>query len=975
MAMSASVPLLMLDPAQAAQGVRVPAVFCPEGTDPFQTVTWERREATIRSPSGQVVFRQSDCQFPRSWSHTASSVVASKYFYGTPGTPQRERSLRQLVHRVAHTLAQWGQQSGLFASDADARRFYAELVWLVLHQYGAFNSPVWFNVGLHSVYGLEGRGPTWYWSAREQQVRYTDRAYRHPQASACFILSVRDDLDSIMQLARTEALLFKYGSGTGTDLSPLRSHREELSGGGRPSGPLSFMRIYDQVAAVVRSGGKTRRAAKMQSLRVDHPDVLEFIQAKAREEEKALLLRQAGYPDPYREVFFQNSNLSVRLTDRFMQAVERDEPWTTHWVTRPERPGPSFSARALLRQMAQAAWRCGDPGVQFHDTINRWNPCPQSGTINASNPCSEFMFLDDTACNLASLNLLRFLDADGTFQARRFAAACRIFLLAQEILVDAAGYPTPQVAENSHRFRPLGLGYANLGALLMALALPYDSPQGRLFCSWITALMHSSCLLTSAELAAARGAFDAWEENRHEALQVVHQHEEKFRQLAQRPAPQEPLGKLTAELWQRVPQAVRRWGVRNAQVTVLAPTGTISFMMDCDTTGIEPDIALVKYKHLASGGLIKLVNRQVPRALARLGYDAEQIRRIEEHIRQHDSIEGAPGLKPEHLAVFDCAFPAPGSSRAISWRGHLEMMAAAQGFLSGAISKTVNLPRHATPEEIVQVFQESWRLGLKSVAVYRDGSKAAQPLATGRAEPERAAVPGLRSCRRRLPDTRQAFTHRFTVAGYKGYLTVGLFEDGTPGELFITMAKQGSTIGGLMDSFATAVSLCLQYGVPLEVLVEKFAHVRFEPMGPTSNPRIPVATSVVDYIFRYLAQEFLAAPVSSGEQGAAARPLPPQNTPTESDQPAADASSAEPPGRQKASEPGGSPAPERSREGLPLEPEPEADSPELTGPIALREHLARLQADAPVCEICGNLTVRQGNCYVCYNCGHWLGCG
>ncbi len=962
------VPLPLLEPARAAGGLHVPAVFCPEGADPFQTLPWERREAVIRTPGGEVVFRQTGCEFPRPWSHTASNVVASKYFFGTPGTADREHSLRQLVHRVAHTIATWGQEDGYFATEADARRFYRELVWLVLHQHGAFNSPVWFNVGVHHAYGVEGHGPCWHWSGEERRAVFSERAYVHPQASACFILSVRDDLDSIMQLARTEALLFKYGSGTGTDLSPLRSHRELLSGGGRPSGPLSFMRIYDQVAAVVRSGGKTRRAAKMQSLRVDHPDVLEFIQAKAREEEKALLLRQAGYADPYREVLFQNSNLSVRLTDRFLQAVEQDAIWTTRWITDPQRPGPSYSARALLRQMAQAAWRCGDPGVQFHDTINRWNPCPRSGTINASNPCSEFMFLDNTACNLASLNLLRFLSPEGRFQARRFAAACRVFLVAQEILVDRAGYPTAQVAENSHRFRPLGLGYANLGALLMALGLPYDSPPGRRLCGWITALMHAACLLTSAELAAARGPFDAWQENRSAALSVIEQHCRNFQELESAADLPEELQTLTRNLWEQLPQTAEQHGLRNAQLTLLAPTGTIGLMMDCDTTGIEPDIALVKYKHLSSGGMIKLVNRQVPRALERLGYSPGQIEQIEQYVQQHDTIQDAPGLRPEHLAVFDCAFPAPGSTRSISWQGHLGMMAAAQGFLSGAISKTVNLPRHATPEEIEQVFLESWRLGLKSVAVYRDGSKSAQPLSTQQPGTEPSAVPRLRSCRRRLPETRRAFTHRFTVAGYKGYLTVGLFEDGTPGELFITMAKQGSTIGGLMDSFATAVSLCLQYGVPLEVLGEKFAHVRFEPMGPTSNPRIPVATSIVDYIFRYLAQEFLGEAVSLGHTPALATPAAPEAPPAE--EPQQGPSPQLPPSVAE-----GTPSPKDSGN-PPVEEEALAPTEaDLAGPLALREHLARLQADAPVCEVCGNLTLRQGNCAVCLNCGHWLGCG
>ena len=841
-------------------GLKVPAVFCgEEWKDPFDSVKWETRTAVIKDESGGVMFEQKDCLAPTAWSQLAVNVVASKYFFGEMGSPQRENSVRQLIDRVARTIADWGQQDGYFHSQADSQQFYRELVWLCLHQHAAFNSPVWFNVGLFQR-GVNGSRGNWRWDVAQQQVERVENAYEHPQASACFIQSVADNMEDIMDLARSEAMLFKYGSGTGTDLSTLRSHRERLSGGGKPSGPLSFMRVYDQVAAVVKSGGKTRRAAKMQSLKVWHPDIMDFIECKAKEERKARILIQNGYEanfngEAYSSIMFQNANLSVRVSDMFMQAVEQDQPWTTHWVTDPQHLGPTYQARDLMQKMAESAWFCGDPGLQYDTTINRWHTCPHAGRINASNPCSEFMFLDDTACNLSSLNLMKFRQTDGSFDAPRFQAACRVMFIAQEILVDRASYPTAHIAENSHRFRPLGLGYSNLGGLLMSLGLPYDSPAARGWCGALTALLTGSAYLTSAELAAVKGPFAGYEENQTDMLRVLEMHRAAVEKIdTQGPA---NLQKAAAVLWDEVLEAGRAVGFRNAQATVLAPAGTISFMMDCDTTGIEPDIALVKYKQLAGGGMMKMVNRAVPLALQKLGYDEPQIAAITAHIDSRDTVEGAPHLRPEHLPQFDCAFPPANGTRFISWRGHVQMMAAAQPFISGAISKTVNLPRDSTPADIAETYRWAWKLGLKALAVYRDGSKESQPVSTSSDTSKKAPPPVSAPRRERLPDTRQSITHKFNVVGHEGYITVGLYQDGRPGELFITMAKEGSTVGGLMDCLGTAVSMGLQYGVPLSVFVNKFSHTRFEPMGTTGNPDIPLAKSVADYIFRWLGHQFL----------------------------------------------------------------------------------------------------------------------
>jgi len=966
--------------AQPSRGLRIEETFCPADLpDPFDTVEWDLRTAAIKGEGGEVVFEQTDCEVPASWSQLATNVVANKYFYGEIGTPQRESSVRRLIHRVCRTIADWGNEDGYFATAEDAERFYRELSWLCLHQYASFNSPVWFNVGLFHQYGVKGAMCNWHWDRETEQAAQPENPYEYPQASACFIQSVQDNMEDIMELARSEAMLFKFGSGTGTDLSTLRSHREKLSGGGRPSGPLSFMRVYDQIAAVVKSGGKTRRAAKMQSIKDWHPDVLEFIECKNREEKKVRLLIEEGY-DPqeaYDTVPFQNANLSVRLSDEFMKAVKEDRPWTTRWVTDGNQEGPTYQAREMFHKMAEAAWCCGDPGVQYDSTINRWHTCPNSGRINASNPCSEYMFLDDSACNLASINLMKFRREDGTFDAERFQAACRIVFIAQEILVDHASYPTKRIAENSHRYRPIGLGYTNLGSLIMASGLPYDSEAARGLCGAITALLHGAACLTSTELAAAVGPFDEFDKNRQPMLRVMEMHWEKAEQIQSAP---KYLQDAARSLWDRVLTGGRRHGFRNAQATVLAPTGTISFMMDCDTTGIEPDIALVKYKQLAGGGMLKIVNQTVPLALKTLGYDEAEIESIVSYIDKEDTIEGAADLKTEDLPVFDCAFQPPGGTRSIPWKAHIRMMAAAQPFISGAISKTVNMPRECTAEDVADAYTEGWRLGLKALAIYRDGSKEVQPLSTKKKAEAEKPVSAPR--RERLPDTRRSITHKFSVSGHEGYITVGLYPDGRPGELFITMAKEGSTIGGLMDCFGTAVSMSLQYGVPLEVYVNKFSHTRFEPMGYTKNPDIRIAKSIVDYIFRWMGITFMP------EQQAANKEAQPPTTgtvPEESDdgeaepRPAAKTAGGPRAGQGSAGSngsrgPGNSPGGNGAKRAATSESPSTVSLLETVSPGSRSEQFAIFQTDAPSCDSCGAITVRCGNCYLCYNCGQSMGC-
>ena len=896
-------------------GLRFERMFSDAAVAPFDQIEWERRTAEINDDSGKVIFKQEDIEVPKSWSALATKIAVSKYFYGDiangtdPYKGGRETSVRQLIHRVTRTITDWGIADGYFADAEAAEIFYDELTWLCLNQHGAFNSPVWFNVGLYHQYGVgKGAGAGNYFYNRE--TGKSERApsqYEYPQGSACFIQRVDDTMEDIMRLAMSEAMLFKYGSGTGTDLSSLRSTREKLSGGGKPSGPLSFLKVYDQVANVVKSGGKTRRAAKMNTLKDWHPDIEEFIDAKQKEEKKAWALIEQGYDgsyngDAYGSVMYQNENVSVRVSDEFMEAALEGREWWTRRVT-DSQPCEKKEARSLLRKIAEGTWVCGDPGMQFDTTIHKWHTCKGTGRQNSTNPCSEYLFLDNTACNLASLNLMKFKTADGDFDVERFKAAVRIFITAQEIIVDNASYPIKEIAENSHIFRTLGLGYANVGSLIMSYGYGYDSVEGRALCGAVTAIMTGEAYEQSARMARALGPFPGYQDSRASGvpkpvekdnvasmLEVIELHRCAVREISDAKEFAH-LKEEAAKVWDSAAELGKRYGYRNAQVTVLAPTGTISFLMDCDTTGIEPDIALVKYKLLAGGGMLKIVNQTVKPALEKLGYNAEEIERIIAHIDAFDTIEDvtdtdgskiSSGLKPEHLSIFDCAFKPFRGERSLSYMAHLRMMAAAQPFLSGAISKTVNMPEAATVDDIMNTYVEGWQLGLKSIAIYRDGSKRSAPLNTRKTKdmgtvadigPEVDALQKrilqleqelatLRSqldqpVRHRMPDTRTSLTHRFEIAGHEGYITVGLYEDGQPGELFITMSKEGSTIGGLMDTVGTLTSIALQYGVPLESLVKKFAYQRFEPSGFTKNPDIRHATSITDYVFRWLACQFI----------------------------------------------------------------------------------------------------------------------
>ncbi len=924
----------------SGKGLAVDRVFTDEHQGPYDGIEWDLRKAAITDDKGAVIFEQDNVEVPKTWSMLATNIVASKYFYGGQKTQFRENSVRQLVDRVAHTITDWGNKAGYFASPQDAENFYTELAWLCVNQYGSFNSPVWFNVGLHAAYGVTSDSrSSYHWNPTTQKVEVSRDSYKHPQSSACFIQSVKDTMEDIMRLAGTEAMLFKYGSGTGTDLSTLRSSRERLSGGGTPSGPLSFMRVFDQVAAVIKSGGKTRRAAKMQSLKVTHPDIKDFITCKMKEEEKAWALIDQGYDgsfggEAYSSVMFQNANLSVRVTDEFMQAVENDGEWQTRAITTGE-VMDTYRARDLMRLIAEGTHLCGDPGVQYDTTINRWHTCINSGRINASNPCSEYMFVDDSACNLASLNLMKFMNANGALDVERFRHAVRVFIIAQEILVDSASYPTEEIAFNSHLYRALGLGYANLGAVLMSLGLPYDGEKGRAFAGALTAVMTGHAYATSSEVAAARGTFDEFEKNRDGMLDVIRMHADAVAHIDPACCPPTLL-EAARDIWARVEREGTRNGFRNAQVTLLAPTGTIGFMMDCDTTGVEPDLALIKYKQLAGGGLMKIVNGTLESGLRRLGYNGD-IPGILKYVDDQETIEGAPGFKEEHLAVFDCAFKPKKGVRSISYQAHVRMMAAVQPFLSGAISKTINMPKEATVEDVMQAYIDGWQLGLKSVAIYRDGSKRTQPMNTGKTDapyaktPEEKVVAPGRPFRARMSATRLSVTHKFDVGGHEGYLTVGLYEDGKPGELFITMAKEGSTVGGTMDAFGTAISLCLQYGVPLQALVSKFSYSRFEPSGHTSNPDIRYAESLVDYIFRWLNLTF-------------------------------------PNGRVKDSL---TPLLSAQQESAGTAP---ATAPASTSPQRVDEQFIGLTTDAPACDRCGHITTRNGACFRCHNCGNSMGC-
>ncbi|HET9250703.1 MAG TPA: vitamin B12-dependent ribonucleotide reductase [Candidatus Eisenbacteria bacterium] len=909
---------------ETRQGLRFPRVYTKAGVNPFDQVEWELRTAIISNEHGQMVFEQRDVEFPKFWSQMATNVVASKYFRGQMGTPQRERSVRQLIGRVVNTMAGWGRAQGYFASETDAQAFQDELTHILLHQKASFNSPVWFNCGVEEK----------------------------PQCSACFINSVTDTMEGILSLAKTEGLLFKWGSGTGTNFSSLRSSREMIQGGGTASGPVSFMKGFDAFAGVIKSGGRTRRAAKMVILNIDHPDIVEYIHCKADEEKKAWALIDAGYDSSlngpaYSSIFFQNSNNSVRVPDEFMQAVEKNGSWTTKAVTT-GMPVDTYPARDLMKQICEAAHQCGDPGLQFDTTVNDWHTCPNTARINASNPCSEYMFLDNSACNLASINLMKYVREDQSFDVERYKHTVATLITAQEIIVDNASYPTPAIEKNSHDYRPLGLGYANLGALLMSWGIPYDSDAGRAVAGVLTAIMHGHAYATSARIASVTGPFAGYEKNREPMLRVIRKHHAAVDKI---PAQHVPEGLLDAarQTWDECYGLGVEYGYRNSQVTVIAPTGTIAFMMDCDTTGIEPDIALVKYKKLAGGGMLKIINNTVPEALRRLGYEEDGVNRIVSYIDEHETIEGAPGLKDEHLPVFDCAFKPKNGIRTIHHMGHIRMMEAVQPFVSGAISKTVNMPEDATPADIEEAYTEAWKGGLKAIAIYRDGSKRSQPLSTSKEDrgtlAQAAAATGAPVAkRRRLPDERHSITHKFSVAGHDGYLTVGMYEDGTPGEIFIVMAKAGSTLNGVMDSFATAVSLGLQHGVPLRLFVNKFSHIRFEPHGFTKNPDIPIAKSIIDYLFRWLGIKFLGeAPASAQHETAKEDPM------------EANGVQAVAETQLKLLNGGGNGHTKGHAETL-----------EDRGFVS--------QSDAPPCTDCGAIMVRRGACYACINCGATSGC-
>ncbi len=992
----------------ARKSFSIKRVFSDAKVMPFDQIEWDKRTAEITDDSGKVIFKQENVEVPKSWSVLATKVVVSKYFYGEQNTPERETSVRQLVHRVTRTIADWGIKDGYFTKE-EGELFYEELTWLCVNQYGAFNSPVWFNVGLFTQYGVgkDSAKGNWFYNPKAKQAERAPTQYEYPQGSACFIQSVQDNMESIMHLAYSEAMLFKYGSGTGTDLTPIRSSREKLSGGGRPSGPMSFLKVYDQVANVVKSGGKTRRAAKMNTLRDWHGDIEEFIDAKQREEKKAWALIEQGYDgsyngEAYGSVMYQNENLSVRASDEFMQAAVDGKEWWTKSVK--GAPLQKKDASKLFNKVAEGTWICGDPGLQYDGAIQKWHTCKGTQPIHSTNPCSEYVFLDNTACNLASLNLMKFKREDGVFDIERFKAAVRIYITAQEILVDNASYPTKEIAENSHIFRTLGLGFANLGSLVMSYGLAYDSDEGRALAGAITAVMTGQSYETSADISSVMGPFDGYKDARcagvdkplakdnvesmfgviklHRAAVETIQASSEFHYLKEE----------ARKCWDRALTRGKESGYRNAQVTVLAPTGTIAFLMDCDTTGVEPDIALVKYKLLAGGGMLKMVNRGVGDALRRLKYNESDIANILAHIEKHDTIEDVyenamtikSGLKAEHLEVFDCAFKAAKGKRSIGYMAHLKMMGAAQPFISGAISKTVNLPNAATVEDIRMAYVEAWKMGLKCVAIYRDGSKRSQPLNTKKtneggdkvevaaaqaqslenrikeleSETARLRVVSSQPLRRRLTDTRSALTHKFDIAGHEGYLHVGLFEDGHPGELFITMAKEGSTIGGLMDSIGTLTSMALQYGVPLEALVKKFAHQRFEPSGFTKNPEIRNASSIIDYVFRWLAFQFIPG------YREAARPVQ-----TELTIPGLEEELAKKVNR---------PVPDLAiAEDTVINIKPlskgngnghgHAKAFTLTSTF-------QNQGDAPTCPSCGHVAVRNGACYKCLNCGESLGC-
>jgi ribonucleoside-diphosphate reductase alpha chain len=1109
-------------PPQASQtqrGLIFTRRFSAESVSPYDEVQWERRTASITDQKGNTIFEQKDVEVPADWSMTATNIVASKYLHGKLSSPERESGVRELVSRVAETIRDWGIKDGYFASSEDAAIFHDELAHMLLTQKVAFNSPVWFNVGCDRL-EPDAEGQNWHWDPSTGGVRYSATGYHNPQCSACFINSVEDSMAGIMELARTEALLFKFGSGTGTNFSSLRSSKESVSGGGTASGPLSFMRGFDAFAGVIKSGGKTRRAAKMAIMNVDHPDILDFIECKSKEEAKAHSLIKAGYdgsgPDSeaFSSIFFQNANNSVRVSDEFMRAYEEDGTYSTYTV-KDHQPVDTYKARDIMGKIAEATWLCGDPGLQFDTTINKWHTCKNSGRINASNPCSEYMFLDNSACNLASFNLMKYVTPSGGFDIPAYRHSISVVITAMEILVDNSGYPTESISRNSHDYRPLGLGYANLGALLMAFGLPYDSATGRDLAAAFTAILTGQAYLQSSIIAAncppipsatpltadadrQGGACPGFYVNREPFLDVIRMHRAEVNNIGKSRQSGEPFAvpqldaliDASREAWDMALVYGERYGYRNAQTTVLAPTGTIGFMMDCDTTGIEPDLALVKYKKLVGGGMIKIVNNTVPEALFKLGYSSEEVNAIVSYIDATGTIEGAPGIKPEHLSVFDCSFKPSKGTRSIHYMGHIKMMAATQPFLSGAISKTVNLPQDATVEDVAEAYAESWRQGIKAVAIYRDGSKGTQPLNVSMDEAKRdpspldaaasrvlaqliagqpaaaadlkaladkpaerlevtsksvilaaasvqhllneiaeiakaaAAVPTLqpsaldstsdskseeqnlnappRAVRHRLQDERASITHKFGIAGHEGYLTVGLYPNGQPGEIFIKMAKEGSTISGLMDAFATSVSIALQHGVPLKTLCEKFAHTRFEPSGWTGNPQIGYAKSLMDYIFKWLNLRFLSGTqlslFASLTPHAEQLPAPPTMIPeNEAEEIAAIEKSQQAEQASKQFNPsisaadsaisnqgvsGGGIAPdpysvsglsleEMAASGVPSAPTM-ADRGIFHAADAMRDMYE--MGDAPSCSTCGAIMVRNGSCYRCMSCGSTSGC-
>jgi ribonucleoside-diphosphate reductase alpha chain len=1002
-------------------GLSFRRLFTKPGVSPYSEIEWELRTASITDAQGNIIFEQKDVEVPKDWSMTATNIVASKYLHGKIGTPERETGARQLVGRVAETIRDWGLAQGYFKSPEDGATFHDELVHILIRQYAAFNSPVWFNVGCDRI-EPNSDGRNWHWNPQTQNVEFGVTGYTKPQCSACFINSVKDSLDSILTLAKTEGMLFKWGSGTGTNLSPLRGSTETLSGGGTASGPLSFMKGFDAFAGVIKSGGKTRRAAKMVILNVDHPDIIDFVECKQKEEAKAHALVAQGYDgsspdsDAYSSIFFQNANNSVRVTDDFMYAVVRDTDFSTRTVT-DGTVSKTYKAKELLHRISEATWHCGDPGMQYDTTVNRWHTSKNTARINASNPCSEYMFLDDSACNLASLNLLKFAP-NGTFDVESYRHAVDVLITAQEIIIDNAGYPTEMIMRNSHDYRPLGLGYANLGALLMAAGLPYDSDAGRDYAACVTAIMCGEAYLQSSRIAEQcpglapateptkknlsetnlgagittthmdsnahvgtdafvrpaseasasgaqtmpGGACPGWYINREPFLDVIRMHRASVNGINKANVPT-PIFEASKQCWDEALAHGEKHGYRNSQVTVLAPTGTIGFMMDCDTTGVEPDLALIKYKKLVGGGMIKIVNNTVPTALFKLGYNHDQADAIVSYIDATGTIEGAPHIKDDHLAVFDCSFKPAKGTRSIHYMGHLRMMAAAQPFISGAISKTVNLPNNASVEDIMESYLQAWKLGIKAVAIYRDGCKQSQPLSAAgsktanstKDDARMAAAPQIeeedmnappRAVRHKLQEERASITHKFKVGDHEGYITVGLYPNGDPGELFVTMAKEGSTVSGLMDSFALAASIALQHGVPLKLFCEKFAHTRFEPSGWSGNAEIGYAKSIMDYIFRWLQLRFLTGQQQLLFDNLRLRP------------------SGAGPQTEVGEEASGARRPEAGTR------EPGA------GSIHAADALSSMvdMGDAPSCSFCGSIMTRNGSCYRCMSCGSTSGC-